>query len=148
MVHMSKHWSAAVLVATLGLASVGAAAPLGNMVAVQASLSGSSEVPPTSSAGTGTLDASLNQETHVLNYTVTYSGMSGPVKAGHFHGPAAIGANAGVALPFAGAMESPITGTAVLTPSQSADLLAGKWYVNLHTAANPGGEIRGQVELK
>lgn len=148
MLHLSKRWSTAVFLATLALASVGIAAPLGTVVAVQASLAGSSEVPPTSSAGTGTLEASYNQETHVLNYSVNYSGMSGPVKAGHFHGPAAPGANAGVVVPFVGAMESPIKGTAVLTPSQSADLLAGKWYVNLHTAANPGGEIRGQVEVK
>ena len=45
-------------------------------------------------------------------------------------------------------MNSPITGTATLTPAQAADLAAGKWYVNLHTAANPGGEIRGQVPMR
>jgi hypothetical protein len=69
------------------------------------------------------------------------------VKAGHFHGPAAAGANAGVALGFTGSVESPIKGSATLTPAQLADLTAGKWYVNLHTAANPGGEVRGQVML-
>ncbi len=71
--------------------------------------------------------------------------MTGPVTAGHFHGPAAAGANAGVVVPFAGSLASPITGSATLTDAQIADLKAGKWYVNLHTAANPGGEIRGQV---
>jgi hypothetical protein len=62
----------------------------------------------------------------------------------HFHGPAAAGANAGVVLPFANPA-SPIEGQATLTPAQAADLSAGKWYANVHTAANPGGEIRGQM---
>jgi len=39
-------------------------------------------------------------------------------------------------------------GTAVLTDAQIADLTAGKWYANIHTQANPGGEIRGQVVAK
>jgi hypothetical protein len=91
------------------------------------------------------LEASLDNQTSVLSWTLTYSGMSGPVKAGHFHGPAVAGANAGVALGFTGSVESPIKGTATLTAAQVDDLKAGKWYVNLHTAANPGGEVRGQV---
>ncbi len=74
-----------------------------------------------------------------------YSGLSGPVKAGHFHGLAEAGKNAGVALGINNAGDSPVQGSAVLTGDQAADLLAGKWYVNLHTAANPGGEVRGQV---
>jgi hypothetical protein len=64
----------------------------------------------------------------------------------HFHGPAPVGVNAGVIVPVKGSVASPIRGEATLTPEQSADLLAGKWYFNVHTAANPGGEIRGQVE--
>jgi hypothetical protein len=40
---------------------------------------------------------------------------------------------------------NPIKGKAVLTDAQIADLKAGKWYFNVHTAAHPGGEIRGQV---
>src|SRR6185295_1748531 len=80
-----------------------------------------------------------------LKWTVTYSGLSGPVTAGHFHGPAPAGANAGVVVPFTGSMASPIEGTATLTDAQMADLVAGKWYANLHTAASPGGEFHGQV---
>ena len=40
---------------------------------------------------------------------------------------------------------SPIEGQATLSPAQVADLMAGKWYANVHTAANKGGEIRGQI---
>jgi hypothetical protein len=110
-----------------------------------AKLSGSNEVPANASPGSGELDASLDKKTSVLTWTLTYSGLTGAVKAGHFHGPAAAGANAGVALGFTGSVENPIKGSATLTDAQVAELMAGKWYVNLHTAANPGGELRGQV---
>jgi hypothetical protein len=107
-------------------------------------LTGAQEVPPSGSAGSGTVVTSLDKSTRTLKWTVTYSGLTGPVSAGHFHGPAAAGSNAGVVLPFT-STASPIQGEKVLTEQQMADLLAGKWYANLHTAANPGGEIRGQV---
>jgi hypothetical protein len=148
MVHILKSLSGAALIAALGLATVGAAAPMGSLVTLEASLAASSEVPPNSSAGIGAVEASFNKDTRILNYTVSYSGLTGPVKAGHFHGPAAAGTNAGVVIPFAGSLESPIKGTAVLSASQADQLLAGKWYVNLHTAVSAGGEIRGQVQPK
>jgi len=107
-------------------------------------LSAANEVPPNASTGSGT--AKVDLDGNVVKWSVSYSGMTGPVTAGHFHGPAMAGANAGVAVPFTGPMASPITGTATLTDAQVADLKAGKYYVNLHTAANPGGEIRGQVK--
>ena len=71
---------------------------------------------------------------------------TGPATGAHFHGPAMPGANAAVVVPFTGPIASPITGTATLTDAQIADLSAGRWYINIHTAANPGGEIRGQVQ--
>ena len=80
-----------------------------------------------------------------LTYTVTYKDLSGPATAAHFHGPAAAGANAGVVVPAAAPLASPIKGEATLTDAQAADLAAGRWYFNVHTAANPPGEIRGQV---
>ena len=76
--------------------------------------------------------------------TVAYSNLTGPAVGAHFHGPGEAGKNAGIVLPFASAA-SPINGSAVLTEAQAADLLAGKWYVNIHTSNNPGGEIRGQM---
>ncbi|MEO8079450.1 MAG: CHRD domain-containing protein [Caldimonas sp.] len=114
--------------------------------AMSAQLSGASEVPPTSSTGSGKAVVNLDRGTKVLTWTVTYGGTTGPVTAGHLHGPAMPGANAGVVVPFKGSMASPITGSATLTDAQIADLEAGKWYVNLHTAAHPAGEIRGQVK--
>ena len=113
-----------------------------------ATLSGSAEVPPNNSPGMGQLQAEFDKATSTLSYTLRYSGLSGPVKAGHFHGPAEAGKNAGVALGISSIGESPVQGRAVLTAAQAADLLAGKWYVNLHTAANPGGEVRGQVGVE
>ena len=111
-------------------------------------LTGAQEVPAVTTGGSGTIDTTFDKSTNVLTWTVTYSGLSGPVTAGHFHGPAAAGANAGVAVPFTGDLSSPIRGKATLTAAQVADLTAGRWYVNLHTAKHPGGEIRGQVTGK
>ena len=146
MVNIRTVMLAGLTVATLSL--VGCAMPMmGNTAALSAKLSAANEVPVNASAGVGTLEASLNKDTNALSWTVSYSGLTGPVVAGHFHGPAGAGQNAGVALGFSGALDSPIKGTATLTAAQAAELLAGKWYVNLHTAANKGGEIRGQATV-
>jgi hypothetical protein len=85
--------------------------------------------------------------TKKLSWTVTYKDLSGPATMSHFHGPAEAGKNAPVevAIPVSA---SPMKGSATLTDSQAADLLAGKLYVNIHTAENKGGEIRGQVMKK
>jgi len=112
------------------------------------SLTGAQEVPAVTTGGSGTIDTTFDKSTNVLTWTINYAGLSGPVTAGHFHGPALPGANAGVALPFTGDLASPIRGKATLTAAQAADLTAGRWYANLHTAKNPGGEIRGQVTGK
>lgn len=117
-------------------------------VAFSGKLSASEEVPPGTSTGTGLLKAIFDTQSNVLTWTVTYSGLTGPVVAGHFHGPALLGQNAGVALGFSGSMDSPIKGSATLTPAQAADFMSGKWYVNLHTAANKGGEVRAQALLE
>lgn len=114
-------------------------------VSMNVPLSGASQVPAVVTPGTGTAEVKVNKSTNMLSWKVNYSGLSGPATAGHFHGPAAAGQNAGVVVPFQGAMASGMTGQATLTAAQMADLMAGKWYVNIHTARNPGGEIRGQV---
>jgi hypothetical protein len=102
-------------------------------------------VPPTTSKGTGTFQASLNPSSKVLTYTLTYSGLTGPATAAHIHGPAAVGANAGVMVPLKPPLTSPIKGTATLTDSQISDINAGQTYVNVHTKEHPAGEIRGQI---
>jgi hypothetical protein len=107
-------------------------------------LSAQNEVPPNASTASGTAKVELDGST--IKWTVTYSGTTGPVTAGHFHGPAQPGSNAGVVVPFAGPLASPIVGSATLTPAQVDQVKQGLWYVNLHTAANPGGELRGQVK--
>jgi hypothetical protein len=113
-----------------------------------ATLNAASEVPPNSSGGTGTLGATYDPVSKKLTYSVFYDKLTGPATAAHFHGPAAAGANAGVVVPAKDVGTSPIKGEATLTPEQAADLQAGKWYFNVHTAANKGGEIRGQVTKK
>ena len=136
--------SLGVIAAALGLSVCGAVLAA-DSAAFVAKLSGANAVPVNASPGSGTLEASLDKQTRVLSWTVNYSGLTGPVKAGHFHGPALAGANAGVALGFTGSVDSPVKGSATLTAAQIDELMSGKWYVNLHTAANPGGEVRGQV---
>jgi hypothetical protein len=113
-------------------------------ITLKADLKGTNEVPPNASPATGKAEAKLDTETRVLTWTVTYADLTGPAVGAHFHGPSEPGKNAGIVLPFKTA-QSPIEGTATITETQAADLLAGKWYANIHTAANPGGELRGQM---
>ena len=119
-----------------------------NLVALTTQLRGANEVPPVLSMGIGQVDAVLNTDTHLLRWKLSYSGLSSAATAGHFHGPAAVGANAGVVLPFPGSLRSPMEGSATLTAAQVSDLLAGRWYANIHTANHPGGEIRGQMTVR
>jgi CHRD domain len=107
-------------------------------------LKGADEVPANDSPGQGHLVADLDTDAKTLTYQATYSGLTGPATAAHFHGPAAPGVSAGVTVPIANPA-NPISGKATLTDAQIADLTAGKWYFNVHTKAHPAGEIRGQL---
>ncbi|MBS0446111.1 MAG: CHRD domain-containing protein [Proteobacteria bacterium] len=120
----------------------------GNTVKIGATLYAAAEVPPNDSKGKGTMEGTFNKDTRLLKWNVTYEGLTGPAMAAHFHGPAMAGSNAGVVVQFGPPVTSPIVGEATITPEQAADLLAGKWYVNVHTAQNKGGEIRGQVVIR
>ncbi len=135
-------------IAALVLFTLGACAQMsGGNVGVSATLSSAAEVPPNSSTATGTLQGSYNKQSKLLSWKLVYSGLSGQATMAHFHGPAMAGENAGVVVPLANPA-SAAESTATLTDAQAADLLAGKWYINVHTAANPAGEIRGQVMIK
>jgi hypothetical protein len=110
----------------------------------KAELKAGEEIPPTTSKGTGELKAEFDTVSKKLKWDVTYSDLTGPATAAHFHGPADIGQTAGVEVKVP-IEASPISGSEVLTDQQAKDLLDGKLYFNIHTAANKGGEIRGQV---
>lgn len=114
------------------------------MMNFKASLSGKSEVPPNATAGTGEVTATYDSDSKKLSWKGTYSGLTGPATAAHFHGPAPAGKNAGVMVPIA-PNTSPLEGSATLTDAQAKALMDGDMYVNVHTAANKGGEIRGQL---
>jgi hypothetical protein len=126
-------------------AMLAASASFAQEMKLKADLTGAQEVPAVTTQGKGNAEITYDSAGKKLSWTVTYSGLSGPATAAHFHGPAEAGKNAGVAVPIPNQATSPVKGTATLTDAQAADLTAGKYYVNIHTAANPGGEIRGQV---
>jgi hypothetical protein len=115
------------------------------VVKLHATLKAAWEVPAKPGSGNGKLTASYDTDSKVLTYHVQYSDLSGPATAAHFHGPATMSTNAKPQVIVATPIANPIDGTATLTDDQAADLLAGKYYFNIHTAANPGGEVRGQV---
>jgi hypothetical protein len=71
--------------------------------------------------------------------------LSGNATAAHFHGPAEPGKNAGVLVAAPGVNTGPFEGSAQLTDDQAKALTGGQAYFNVHTAANPGGEVRGQL---
>jgi hypothetical protein len=98
--------------------------------------------------GSGTVTGTYNSTTNSLTYNVTWTGLTGTATLGHFHGPALAGSNASPAIAFTlnnTGSAGNASATVTLTEAQEADLLAGKWYANIHTATNGAGEIRGQV---
>jgi hypothetical protein len=110
-----------------------------------ATLSAKSEVPPSTSTGSGEATATLDTATHELTYDITFNGFASEVTAAHIHGPAEAGKNAGVVLPLGNAPKSPVHGSAKLTPEQEQQLVAGMMYVNVHTKDHPSGAVRGQL---
>jgi CHRD domain len=107
-----------------------------------ASLTGAQETPPTGSTATGTGVFIFDPATSTMSGTVTTTGVTGI--ASHMH-IGAIGTPAAVAIPFTGGPANYTMPPTVLTADQVTSLGAGNFYANVHSAANPGGEIRGQV---
>ena len=134
---------------SLTLAGCGMMRPSQKMDIFEASLTSSQEVPPADSTATGSAEVQFNTNTNKVTWKVTFNGLTGPATAGHIHGPAPVGANAGVVIPFAGNLNAqPVMGEMTVTPAQYADMAAGLYYVNIHTARFPGGEIRGQLRKR
>jgi hypothetical protein len=130
--------------AGIAWAGLAEAAPLSFTV----QLTGAQQVPPVQTAGTGSAAITFDPSTRAITWTVTYSGLSGPATMAHFHGPAEAGKNGPVVVWLSkqgSPAPSPFNGEATLTPEQAQQFMAGEWYVNVHTQAHPGGEIRGQV---
>ena len=98
--------------------------------------------------GLGDVTAQYDAATLTLQWHITYSGLSGPAMAAHFHGPATPGIDAPPVVPIPPPLTSPIDGAAKLTLDEVSQLLGGLYYVNLHTQAFPNGEIRGQVNVQ
>jgi len=145
---------------------------LDNTVTFTATMTPGAEVPPvTGSTGTGTFTAVLDTVTNIMTYDIVFSGLSSNVTVGHIHGPADATTTNPPILTFnnlngqqfsTGVTSGTAHGTALLTtaspfvtgtPGINGDslkklLFAGKTYANIHTSANTGGEIRGQITLK
>ena len=102
----------------------------------------------TGSSGTGSAIMTLDDSSNLFSWNVSWSGLSGDVTVAHFHGPALPNQNAGVQVDFFGiAPGNPSIGSTTITGPQAVDLLAGLWYINIHSTVSPGGEIRGQVQV-
>ncbi|MGB5013503.1 MAG: CHRD domain-containing protein [Pyrinomonadaceae bacterium] len=142
---MNKKLNLSILIAVAVLAFSGAA----RAETFFAYLNGAQENPAVATSATGYARVFLNESTLTINYTVVYNGLSAAQNAGHIHS-AALGVNGPVAIafPVVGGTSGTITGTSAITAPQIATLRANGMYVNIHTSAFPGGEIRGQLGKK
>jgi hypothetical protein len=111
-------------------------------VKFRAGLKGPAEVPPTNSPATGKANITFDTSSKTLMWVLALRNLSGHPTGAHFHGPATQGENADPVLDIRSKLKR---GIAHLTIEQAADLMAGKWYINIHTEKFPSGEIRGQV---
>jgi len=117
-------------------------APVDNVTFANIQVNSNQEVPTNLSSATGTTNITYEKNSNTLTYTINYSGVT--PTAMHFH-KGAVGLPGPVALEVKAPYTSGMTGTLTLTDAQETDLLAGLWYLNIHSAAFTGGEIRGQV---
>lgn len=116
-------------------------------IQLTAIINGAQERPTSvTTTATGTFTGTIDRTSRVLSYTVAYSGLT--PSAGHLHRTTLANGNGPVAVPFAN-LTSPIIGTtSTFTQARVDSIVAGQWYVNLHTAANPAGEIRGDIRVR
>jgi predicted extracellular nuclease len=107
-------------------------------------LEGAQETPANNSAGVGSGTAVIDTVNNTITLNLTFSGLTGTVNNAHLHGPAMRGMAAGVKIGISQA--SPITDVLTYSETDEADILAGLWYVNIHSTVFPGGELRGQMD--
>jgi hypothetical protein len=138
------------LIGMISINNLGQASATVSTNACNASLDGSQEVPPIENEGVGSATMAFDPSNNELSWSIEFSGLSGPATAAHFHGPAAAGTNAGVQVNIGevSGLVSPMEGSVELTQEQASFLLDGQLYINIHTAANADGEIRGQVSCE
>ena len=113
-------------------------------------MTGAQETPPVTTAATGTIEANYNRLTKTLSYKVTFSGLSGNATAAHIHGLGEVGIKADVLQTFnsfPAKTSGEYSGSLLIDGVKFKEeyLLGSRYYINIHTAANPGGEIRGQL---
>ena len=133
------------VVAALAVSMIFAAATAqAEMMKFTTELTGTAGVPPTDSAATGTAEVTLDTEAKTVTWVYTHTGLSGDMTASHIHGPAT---ETEAAAPVIDTSSETMEGTAPITDEQAADLIAGKYYVNVHTEKFPDGEIRGQLAV-
>ena len=137
----------AALALTLGLVAIGAASAAPNgTTKLKATLNAGQEIPKQTfkvTGATGAFTATMSASGKI-SWKLTYRGTSGPVMAAHIH-IGKVGKAGPVAVPLCGPCHSGQSGTGRATPAQVKQIEAHGAYVNLHTAKNPAGEIRGQV---
>lgn len=113
-------------------------------------LDGLQETPPNGSPGFGSGTAFFDSTALTLAVSVSFSGLIAPTTADHIHAgalgaPGPVIVNLGPITTPLGATFGTISGTLPFPPGSVAGLLAGNTYLNIHTTAFPGGEIRGQL---
>ena len=120
--------------------------PMGPRPRFNAALNGENEVPATTSAGRGTMVADYLPATKILHWQLTLRGLSSPVTWAFLCGPDGVGNDNAELVPINLELEGGThPGAATLTDQQAADLIAGRWYVNIKTEKFPDGEIRGPL---
>ena len=115
---------------------------------LSASLTGGAENPAVMTMGSGSATLMLDDVSGAWSLTGSFTGMTGNSSAAHIHGPAPTTSNAGVitGLIFtSGATAGSLSGSGTLTSAQMMDILAGLYYVNIHSSFAGGGEVRGQL---
>jgi hypothetical protein len=140
---MSKLAHSILFLSTFAAASALAPA-FAETIKYKADLTSANEVPPNDTGAKGTIEATYDSDAGTLSWSGSYSGLSGPEIAAHFHGPAAAGVNAPILVPV-DAKASPFQGSAKISADVAKDFADGMVYFNIHTAKNKGGETRGQL---